>query len=237
MERRNLDVTDQRLVRNCYLLAGLGEEELAHLTQHAEVRTYVPGEAVFAQGEAARQFFLVLAGIVRLYRVSPQGEAKVIELIRPGALFAEAVFFMGARYPVHAAALDRVRLIAFDFQDFNSRIEVNPGLAARMMAGMARRIHDLVNEIDRLSTGSASQRLAYYLLGLLHAEPAEAGVRLRLKVPKHVIASRIGVKPETFSRMLGRLREEGVLDVQEDILILHDVAKLRAVLGAETDEL
>ena len=233
MERFSFDAADWRTVRNCYLLSGLGQEELEPLTRHAEVRTYAPGEAVFAQGEAARQFFLVLAGIVRLYRVSPQGEAKIIELARPGALFAEAVFFMGARYPVHAAALDRVRLVAFDFQDFTAHLEASPGLAGRMMAGMARRIHDLVNEIDRLSMGSANQRLAYYLLGLLHAEPAEAGVRLRLKVPKHVIASRIGVKPETFSRMLGRLREEGVLDVQEDLLILHDVAKLRAMLGPE----
>ncbi len=237
MERFSFDAADWRMVRNCYLLSGLGQEELEHLTRHAEVRTYAPGEAVFAQGEAARQFFLALSGIVRLYRVSPQGEAKVIELVRPGVLFAEAVFFMGARYPVHAAALDRVRLVAFDFEDFTARLEASPGLAGRMMAGMARRIHDLVNEIDRLSMGSANQRLAYYLLGLLHAEPAEAGVRLRLKVPKHVIASRIGVKPETFSRMLGRLREEGVLDVQEDLLILHDVAKLRAMLGPEMEGL
>ena len=230
-----LAAADHRLVRSGYLFSGLAETDLDALLQHAEAHTYAPGERIFAQGEPARQFFLVLAGVVRLYRLSPHGEAKVIELVRPGSLFAEAVFFMGGRYPVHAAALDRVRLAAFAFQDFNARIEASPGLASRMMAGMARRIHDLVNEIDRLSMGSASQRLAYYLLGLLHAEPGAGEARLRLKVPKHVIASRIGVKPETFSRLLGRLRDEGVLEVQEDVLILHDVAKLRAMQGEDAD--
>lgn len=219
--------TRMQVVQN-YLFNQLKPAELSTVLRQARVRRFAPAEAVFSQGDPAAHFFLVVAGQVRLYRVAPHGEEKVIELIGPGALFAEAVSFMGGRYPVHAAAVDHVRLVSFAFEDLNRALEESPGLAFRMMGSMAMRIHGLVNEIDHLASGSAGQRLIYYLIDLLRDAPDSR--RIHLRAPKHVIASRIGVKPETLSRLLARLKEAGILDVQEDWLVVHDDARLKAVL-------
>lgn len=228
MENHPLDeLTRLQVVKN-YLFAHLTSDELAVVLRQAEARQFAPGETVFRQGEHAAHFFLVTSGQMRLYRISPTGEEKVIDLIRPGNLFAEAVSFMGGRYPVHAAAVDQVRLVSFAFDDLNRALHDCPGLAFRMMGGMAMRIHGLVNEIDHLACGSAGQRLVYYLLDLLRDAPDSR--RIHLRVPKNVVASRVGVKPETLSRLLARLKESGILEVRDEWLIVHDEARLKAVL-------
>jgi CRP-like cAMP-binding protein len=135
---------------------------------------------------------------------------------------------MGGRYPLHAAAIDHVRLVGFAFDDLNRALRDSPGLCLRMMGGMAMRIHGLINEIDRFASGSAGQRLVYYLLDLLRDAPDSP--RIHLRAPKNVIASRIGIKPETFSRLLARLKEAEILEVKEEWLTVHDEARLRAVL-------
>lgn len=221
------DLTRMQVVQN-YLFSQLKPDELDTVLRQASVRHLAPGEAVFRQGDAAAHFFLVTAGQVRLYRLAPHGEEKIIELIGPGSLFAEAVSFMGGHYPVSAAAVDQVRLIRFAFVDLDRALHDSPGLAFRMMGSMAMRIHGLVNEIDHLASGSAGQRLVYYLLDLLQEAPDPR--RIHLRAPKHVIASRIGVKPETLSRLLARLKEAGILEVHDDWLVVHDAARLKSVL-------
>lgn len=228
MENRPLDELVLHQIRQNYLFSQLTPDELATVLRHAESRQVAPGEPIFRQGENASHFYLAVSGQVRLYRISPAGEEKVIDLIRAGGLFAEAVSFMGGRYPVNAAAIDHARLVSFAFDDLNRALHDSPGLAFRMMGGMAMRIHGLVNEIDHLASGSAGQRLVYYLLDLLRDAPDAP--RIHLRAPKNVIASRIGIKPETFSRLLARLKEAGILDVHEEWLTVHDEARLRGVL-------
>jgi CRP/FNR family transcriptional regulator, dissimilatory nitrate respiration regulator len=222
---------DQALgqVRRNHLFAALTEGELERCLRHARVLDFASGQIIFNQGDTASRFFMVLTGIVRLYRTSAAGEEKIIDLVQPGALFAEAVFFMGGRYPVHAAALERVCLISFDFADLADCLKNNTALAFRMMAGMSKRIHDLVNEIDRLTLGTACQRLAFYLLEAAQDNPSPQA-RIQLKVPKNVIASRIGVKPETLSRLFAKFKDEQVLEVQGDTLVLLDPLRLRSLL-------
>ncbi|MEW5968073.1 MAG: Crp/Fnr family transcriptional regulator [Pseudomonadota bacterium] len=221
------DLTRMQVVQN-YLFSQLTADELSTVLARAAARQLAPGDTVFRQGEAAAHFFLVTSGQVRLYRISPLGEEKIIELIGPGALFAEAVSFMGGYYPVHAAAVDQVRLVSFAFEDLDRALHESPGLAFRMMGSMAMRIHGLVNEIDHLASGSAGQRLVYYLLDLLREAPDPQ--RIHLRAPKNVIASRIGVKPETLSRLLARLKDAGILEVHDEWLQVRDGARLKAVL-------
>jgi CRP-like cAMP-binding protein len=95
-----------------------------------------------------------------------------------------------------------------------------------MMGGMSRRIHGLVNEIDRLTLGTACQRLAFYLLEQAKTGQGRSGPTILLDAPKHVIASRIGIKPETLSRILSRLKDEGIVEESGHMLTVLDVEKL-----------
>lgn len=228
MERLKSDPEVIDKIRTNYIFSVMTDAELQLCLRHLEVTSYTPGEIIFQQGAHASRFFIVCEGVVQLFRTSPMGDKKVIEIVKAGDSFAEAVFFMGSNYPVHAMAVDHSKLAGIAFQDFNTCLINDSNVAFRMMGGMSRRIHGLVNEIDRLSLGTACQRLAFYLLEQAQTGQSGDGSSIRLNAPKHVIASRIGVKPETLSRILSRLKDEGIVEESGHMLTVLDAEKLNA---------
>lgn len=220
-----LSFPDIQLLKSGYLLSALTDNELEQVLAHAKVRALAPGERLFNQGERCDHFFFVLSGIVKLYRMGPSGEEKVIELIRYGQFFAEAVMFMGGHYPVHAEALEATRLVTLDSDHFLGLVRNNSDLSLRLLSNMSRRMHGLINEIDHLTLHSGAQRVIRYLLDQL-PQGVATSPSVRLLVPKHVIASRLGIQPETLSRVLAKLRSESLIDVHDDTIVLNDVAAL-----------
>ena len=133
---------------------------------------------------------------------------------------------MGGRYPVNAVAQTPSRLVAFDSRAFKDWLARDTERCFRMMAGMSARLHKLVNEIDRLTLMKGADRLLQYLLD--HSDPDDTGrQRVEWEAPKQVIASRIGVKPETLSRLLHKLTDQGYIELQGQVLYIRDAEGLR----------
>jgi CRP-like cAMP-binding protein len=132
---------------------------------------------------------------------------------------------MGGRYPLHARALETTRLVALENKHFLGLVQGNGDLCLRLLSTMSRRMHGLINEIDNLTLHSGSQRVIAYLLEQVPQGVVSSSVQL--VVPKHVIASRLGIQPETLSRVLAKLRGDRLIDVHDDTIILYDVEALR----------
>jgi len=224
----SLTKADFDALRRVYLFSGLADDEYLEALSQATSLHLQAGQHLFSQGDPANSFFWVAEGIVKLYRASPQGDEKVIDLIGPNRFFAEAVLFMGGHFPLNAAAQSPARLIAFDGQKFKGWLARDANRCFRLMAAMSARMHKLVNDIDRLTLMKGADRLMQYLLD--HSDPDETGrERVDLEVPKQVIASRIGVKPETFSRLLHKLVDTGCVEMDGSVLYIRDPEAMRQV--------
>jgi CRP-like cAMP-binding protein len=221
-----LSVTDIQALRRAYLFSGLDEAEFKAVAARATSVGLEAGQNLFFQDQPVTAFYWVAEGLIRLYRTSPQGDEKVIDLVGPGRFFAEAVLFMGGRYPVNALAQTPSRLIALDGPSFKAWLAEDANRCFRLLAGMSARMHKLVNEIDSLTLMKGTDRLLQYLLD--HSDPDEQGrMVVDLEAPKQVIASRIGVKPETFSRLLHKLRDMGFVEILDNHLVIKDPEQLR----------
>ncbi|MDR3394028.1 MAG: Crp/Fnr family transcriptional regulator [Parasulfuritortus sp.] len=214
-------------MRRAYLFSGLEDSQYQEIMAHAKPVELAAGQSLFAQGDPVTGFYWVVEGLIRLYRSSPQGDEKVIELIGPGRFFAEAALFMGGRFPVNAAAQTTSRLIAIDSTSFRAWLAQDASRCFKLMAGMSARLHKLVNEIDSLALMKGTDRLLQYLID--HSDPDESGqMVVELEAPKQVIASRIGVKPETLSRLLHKLTDLGYIEMKDNTLLIKDSEALRS---------
>ena len=223
-----LQKADFEALRRAYLFSGLDDEEYQRAISHASTVQLAPGQLLFSQGDSANAFYWVAEGIIRLFRASLQGDEKVIELVGAHRVFAEAVLFMGGQFPVNAAAQTPVRLVAISGREFKAWLAQDASRCFRLMAGMSARMHKLVNEIDRLTLMKGGDRLLQYLLD--HSDPDETGRhKVELEAPKQIIASRIGVKPETLSRLLHKLTDQGLIEIQGQTLYMCDPEQLRQV--------
>lgn len=214
-------------IRQCHLFEQLTDAELNQVASHGYLVELYAGQTIFSQGDSCHQFYLVQRGMIKLYRTSVDGTEKVMDLAGPNQLFAEAVMFAG-KYPLHAAAIEPSTVFAFDCKNFMTQMHDNVELCFRLMSSMSQRLHGMINEIDRLTLHSGTQRLAQYLL-----EQVPEGVMqspcIRLLVPKLVIASRLGIQPETFSRIMARLRSDGMIETHDGTILLKDLGALRCL--------
>lgn len=210
-----------------YLFNCIDDAALNGLAQAVRRVSLTAGEILFHQGAESERFYLIGSGQIKLSRISPAGQEKVIEVMYPGSTFAEAVMFMHKpAYPVTAQALVDSVLYAIPNQAYRNILTRSTDYCFRLLADLSMRLHHHVQEIDHLSQQNAMHRLIRYLL---YQVPAGAGpsVSLTLNIPKQILASKLSIKPESFSRLLAILSQEGIISVDKQDIVIHDVERLK----------
>jgi len=217
------------------LFVDLAENQFSKVLDGMAVIELEPGQHLFEQGMPAKAFFQLLEGSVKLTRLSPDGNEKVIDLIHPGQTFAEAVIFNGAPgYPVNAVSLSASHIVSIEAASYLDVLHKSPKACMDIMARISQRLHWLVNEVDRLTLHNATYRLVAYLLDQTPGASDET-CDVCLSAPKHVIASRLSIKPETLSRTLKRLADAGLLEIQKDHVVLKEIGALKKLIQLESD--
>ena len=213
-----MDPHDWQIVRSTPLFGNMPQDVVQTIIGNQAVRRCDKGTLLFQQGEAAVSFFVVLDGWVKLFRITPDGNEAVVGVFRRGETFAEAAIFLGGRYPVSAEAVTDARLLRVDGEVLRNRIREQPDLALSMLASASYHLKSLVEQIEQIKLLSAPQRIADFLVRLCPVR--EGGCTIDLPYEKALIASRLGMKPESLSRALAKLRPLGVSVDREKVSIV-----------------
>jgi CRP-like cAMP-binding protein len=213
-------------LRSAWMMSELTPDQLDRVSRHATRVLLDEGQLLFSQGDPAERFYFVLRGQLRLFRLSPEGGEKVIEIVASRQTFAEALMFLSApRYPVCAAALSHAELIGIDARDFADMLRESVDTCFLLLGSLSKRLRGLIGEIDNLTLHSATSRIARYLLANLPADQRA----LKLDVRKSVVASRLSVKPETFSRVIRHLSDDGIIQVEGNRFTILDRGGLEEI--------
>lgn len=214
-------------IRQNILFSSLDDSQFSCILENSKTIELKEHDSLFQQQQKAEYFYFLASGDIKLYRLSPDGGEKVIEIIRAGQTFAEAVMFMqGHFYPVSAQALTDCRLVQIKMETFRDLLAHSPGTSLKILGYMSRRLHGLVQEIDQLSLQNAKMRVIQFLLREIPAD-AITPYRLQWNTPKTVLASRLSVRPETFSRILQQLMQEQLIRVEGKSIEILDVEGLK----------
>lgn len=212
------------------LFQELGPEQILAVAVGVREKHLSRGEMLFQKGDAARGFYVVLGGQIKLAFPSAQGNEKVVEILGPRQSFGEAVMFMERPYPVFAEALVDSMLLFIDRTVVLELIAKDASFARKLLAGLSQRLHGLVQDVESYSLRSSTQRVIGYLLqqcpegGDNHGE---GEVELTLPTSKQVIASRLNLTPETLSRVFHDLSERSLIRVSGKVVAIVDVNLLR----------
>lgn len=211
-----------------HLFSALTEDEFKWLFSTAQQVKISALENVFHQGESAGRFYLMLDGHLKLYRMTANGQEKVIEVVRKGNTFAEALMFKQKPfYPVSAQAVSNCHLIGFDNETYLKILSSNPKAGIAIMANMSIRLHNDLTEIEMLSVENAKNRLLLFLLQNVKNKQGNEGV-IDLDIPKRMLASLLSIQPETFSRLLKKMTKEGLIEENRGVIRIMDINGLYA---------
>ena len=214
---------DWRFICAAPIFAETAEQNIRRVISTTAIRHCAKGTTLFRRGDPASAFYITLEGWVKLGRANEDGVETVVEIMGQGECFAEAAMFLGMRYPVDAVAVTDVRLAAIEFSAIRAEIHDDPDVALGMLASLSKRLHRLVDQIDQIKARSAPERVAEFLLGLSGAATGPATFQLPFE--KTLAAARLGMRPESFSRAIARLRKLGV-HVDQDYVKIDNCADL-----------
>jgi CRP-like cAMP-binding protein len=229
----NPEIPVHDFLANIPLLRDASAEEIARMAADTR-RVYAQkGEVVFRRGEPCEGFWIVLYGQVKLLVTSPQGMEKVIEIIGPGQTFGEAIMFMDMPYVVSAQTLADSLLLHVSKRTVFAELERNPAFARKMLAGLSRRLHGLIRDVESYSMRSGSERVIGFLMRIDSLENGEESNEATVTLPasKVTIASRLNLTPEHFSRILHDLSAAGLIEVSGKSIRVPDLQRLRDFQG------
>ncbi len=226
---RHPQIRVQAFLANIPMFGDMEGEELDRIAA-ATLPVYAEkGETIVRRGDPCSGFHVVVYGQVKLGFTSPQGIEKVVEIIRPGQSFGEALMFLEKPYIVFAQALADTMLLHVLKHAVFEELDRDAGFARRMLSGLSRRLHGLVRDVEAYTLRSGSERVIGYLL---RDVPDDAGagvapVEVTLSPGKSVIASRLNMTPEHFSRILHDLAAQNLIEVDGRTVRVLDLARLR----------
>lgn len=209
------------------LFSGLESADISRISQGVKKVNLKRRGLLFRAGDAPSGFYLLLYGQVKLAFLSRQGTEKVVAVIREGNSFGEALMFLDKPYIVFAEALQDCFLLHISKSVIFEEMERNKELSYRMMGGMAKRIYELLSDIEEYSVQSGVQRTINYLLQELpEAYDGSSAIVVKLPFNKRIVASKLNLTQEHFSRVLLELSSSGLIDVKGKNIQINSIASL-----------
>lgn len=210
------------ILRQSPLFSGTTDADIAAILRICKVKEYARGEVLFDEGDVAQGFYIVAAGRVKVYKLSPEGKERILHVVQPGGNFAEAAIFADGLYPASAEPLEKSTLIFFPKRDFLDLLAAQGRIAVNMIGGLSRFLRLFAVQIEELTFRDVPSRLARYLLELSN----ERNGAIELPTSKSAIASRLGTVSETLSRTFRKLSDEGLIRVEGKTIVILDADRL-----------
>ncbi|MBI9075021.1 MAG: Crp/Fnr family transcriptional regulator [Desulfatibacillum sp.] len=208
------------IITHIPFFSGLDDDQLVLVRNMATEVSFEKGQFMFYDGDKAEGFYAALEGQVKIYKISPEGKEQIFHVFGPGEPFGEVPVFSGGSYPANAQALVKTQCLYFSRKGIVNLINQSPPIALNMLAVLAKRLREFTVQVENLSLKEVDGRVAGYLLHMA-AEQGHDDLVI-LHISKAHLASLLGTIPETLSRSLARLRDNGLIQVDKREIRLLD---------------
>ena len=226
---------DRSLVANLPLFAGFSADELTEILHEARSLRLAKNRNVFAEGEDAHSFFVLLHGHVRASKTTPAGEQVVVRYVAPGETFGVAPAIGLKRYPATATAVDDSVALAWPSATWPRLVSRFPALATNTLQTIGSRLQETHTRVVEMSTQQVEQRVAHALLRLAKqaGHKVEHGVEIGFPISRQDIAQMTGTTLHTVSRILSGWEQRGLIESGRQRIVVREPHKL-LVLAEES---
>ena len=215
------------ILSNSQLFGGLSEDHLKEISRISLDRHFNKGEMIFFDGDKGNGFYLVITGIVKVYKVSPEGKEQILHIVKEGETIGAVPVFSGKSFPANAQAISKSHLLFFSRTEFIKLITNNPSLTMNILAVLSMRLREFTIQIENLSLKEIPGRLAAYLL--YRSEEQGSEDLIKLNISKLQLANILGTGPESLSRALGNMKNRKLIEVDGSNIRLVDRGALEAL--------
>lgn len=203
------------------LFSRLSEEQIEKISSITIKKRFSRGEIIFNPGEKGNHFFILKSGKVKIFKTL-KGKDQIIKIFEKPTLFGEAASFTGKNFPAWAEAIEDSEVLIIPRERFLNLIKEDPEIGMNLLSVMAQRLIHLTNVIESLSLKNALSKVASYIL----KKYEEAG-KQEVPFSTSIASMELGLTKETVSRMVGKLKEMGVIEKTRNRVVIKNVNALK----------
>ncbi|MDQ0159319.1 Crp/Fnr family transcriptional regulator [Alkalibacillus salilacus] len=207
----------------------LADEELQEVNDIANQREMKKGNVVFHQGEVRDAVFFVISGLIKVYKVSENGQEQVINFIHSNDMFPHVGFFDDSPYPATAVTLTDTHLLAIPIEAFENLLIQKPKISIKVMRVMGKKILDLQSRVQQISTQTVFERTVSMLIQLtneLGESDTNGEITVNLPITNTDLANMVGVTRESVNRTFNQLKKSNIITYNRNYVIVHDYEAL-----------
>lgn len=201
--------------RNCIMFTGVIRANLNDLKGFTARRTYERGQTVYCVGDRADELHLIDEGRVKIVRISPEGQQKILHIFQRGDFFGELCICGGQLRTEQAVALERLSVTSFQMQGLLKILRRKPDLVIELMELICARLGESYDQIAILSFDNISRRLARELLRLSasgHTSGENSGAHLSVNLTHEELAQLVGTSREMITTVMNQFRQRGLVE-------------------------
>ena len=215
-------------LQHCALFAHVESDGLRVLARAMVRRRFRRNEVIFHQGDPGDALHVVATGAVKIVLPSPEGEEAIIATLRPGDFFGELALLDGAPHSATATAVEPVETLSLARAPFQHLLDEDRGLRLALLSGLAAELRRLTGQVEELHFLDLAGRLAMRLVRLSRDRDPSANGEVRLDWPftQSDLAAMIGGTRQSVNKLLSRLVDDGLVLVERDTLVIHDLGAL-----------
>lgn len=203
--------------QNIELFNELTSEEIDKLYEISKQKVYQKGNLLFFEGDKPKNLFLLLDGIIKVYKVDPKGNEVILHFFQPQTLIAEAAHMERILYPASAVCETECEILEIDYRKFEQDFLRNPDISLKIINSLSKKVKALQNVISTNLTMDTFGRLCKFL----YENENHLG-----EISHRKIAAILNITPETLSRNLAVLKKEGIVSVEKRKIVIREKERL-----------
>ncbi len=216
------DVPLADLLHRLPYFARLPSARLRVLAQQTTHHVFQAGQSIFIEGESSAGLWNIERGRVKVFRLNLEGREHILHFAGPGDSFNDIAAIDGRSYPANCTALSEVSAWLLPHAVIVIELRRDPEFASVVIDVLANRVRVLVQRVEDLALHSAMARLAGFLL-LQSKNPSLSGPG----ITRAVIAARLATTPETVSRALRELEDQGAIRFDRHRIVISNADLLQ----------
>lgn len=222
------------VLTNIPLFRRVSAEDRDRIAAVARVRHYDRGERVFDEGDPSDFFFVVVTGLIKVFKQAPNGGDIILEMFGPGGPLGAVAAYESRPYPASAAAMEPSECLLIPRQAFFQLLEQHPSLVRGLLGSLSLRLVQLTTRLAELTGGRVEVRFARFFLKLADelGRPERGGTFIPLPLSRQELADWTGTTIETAIRIMSRWSKDDVLRTEKDGFVLVDRPNLEALASS-----
>jgi CRP-like cAMP-binding protein len=216
-------------LRSTPMFQGLAMPELERLEAIASLRDYDRGERLWAAGDPADAFTLIVRGKVKIVGHGPGGDV-ILEIFEVGEPVGAIAVYDGIPYPASAVAMEPVSLVRIPRSEYFDLLERHPSFTHAVLRELTRLSLALTRKLGEMRGQRVDARIARLLIALAErmGRRGADGIEIPLVLTRLEVAELVGTTVESAIRVLSRWGREGLVVTAEKGFVIPSLDRLRA---------